>query len=82
MAGLAFAFLFFFCSCFKAMTGLKTTGDDAGHNNSSCATKVDGNNNEAVFFATGVAGETRKTHARAAPYNDIGNDNGFFFDEA
>ncbi|CAM6030952.1 unnamed protein product [Sphagnum balticum] len=83
MAGLTFVFLFYFCSCFKAMTGLETTGDDTGHNDSSsCATKVDGNNNEAVFFATGVAGETGKTHARAAPYNDIGNGNGFFSDEA
>jgi hypothetical protein len=66
------------------MAGLETTGDDdAGHNDSSsCATKVDGNNNEVVFVATGVAGETGKTRARAAPYNDIGNGNGFFSNEA
>jgi hypothetical protein len=83
MTGLAFVFLFFFCSCFKAMTGLETTGDDAGHNDSStCATEVDGNNNEVVFFATGVAGETGKTCDRAAPYKDIGNGNGIFSNEA
>jgi hypothetical protein len=93
MAGLAFVFLFFFCSCFKATAalestgddaGLETTGDDAGHNDSSssCATKVDGNNNEVVFLATGVAGETGETRARSAPYNDIGNGNGFFSNEA
>ncbi len=60
------------------MAALETTGD-AGHNDSSsCATKVDGNNNEVVFFATGVAAETGRTCARAAPYKDIGNGNGFF----
>jgi hypothetical protein len=65
------------------MTGLKTTGDDAGHNdNSSCATKVYCNNNEVVFFTMGVAGETGKTCSRAASYKDIGNGNGFFSNEA
>ncbi len=64
------------------MAGLETTGD-AGHNDSSSyATKVDGNNNEVVFFATGVDGETVKTCARAALYKDIGNGNGFFSNEA
>ncbi len=67
------------------MAGLETTGD-AGHNDSSsssCATKLDGSNNEVVFFATGVvAGVTGKTCARAALYKDIGNGNGFFSNEA
>ncbi len=82
MVGSVFVFLFFLCSCFKAMVGLETT-DDAGHNDSSSsATKVDGNNNEVVFFATGVDEETGKTCARAALYKDIGNGNGFFSNEA
>ncbi len=64
------------------MVGLETT-DDAGHSDSSsCATKVDGNNNEVVFFATGVDGESVKTWARSALYKDIGNGNGFFSNEA